>query len=143
MESQKKEEGLSHSSRIRLFDQLPPRNAELIRRFQSAPHACTADRALQRTAVQIEHLAHLVRRLLQKLDPVGGYTQLPELRQIFRAGLLDRIVYRIAAAFVDSDRMGHADSVLQRNAVILARAPAVRVIRPFAQERAIDAMLGV
>ena len=66
-----------------------------------------------------------------------------KLLQIFRAGLLNRIVYRIAAAFIHTDRMGHADSILQRNAVFLARTSAVREVRPFAYEGTVNAMLGM
>ncbi|MOA10118.1 hypothetical protein D3C78_1299940 [compost metagenome] len=78
---------------------------------------------------------------LQKLYAIAAYTQLKEVIEIFGTRLFDGIINRIAAAFIDPDRMGHSNPILQGCTLILAWSAAVRVISAFAEEGAVYTML--
>ena len=64
-------------------------------------------------------------------------------RDIFRAGLRQRIEDRVAAADVRLDRMLRAHAVAQLHVVLVARPAAVRVVRAAREKRAEDAVLHV
>lgn len=124
-----------------LFYQLSARDTKLVGRFEGFPYLGAADFAAQRFGVEVDDLMHLLRRFFEELNTVFGHAQLEKMIQILRARLFDGVVHRVAAAFVHADRVGHADPVLQGSAVLFTRAPAVGVVRTFAEEGTVHAVL--
>ena len=124
-----------------LFHQCALRDAQLVRRFERPPYLGAADVTIDRTAVQVKNFRYLIRGFFQKLHPERADAKLHEMVQIFRTRLFNGVVHGVAAAFIDPNGMGHADAVLQGCTLLLAWTAAVRVVRTFAQERTVHAVL--
>ncbi|MNP69322.1 hypothetical protein D3C76_1654030 [compost metagenome] len=63
--------------------------------------------------------------------------------QVFGAGLFDRIVDGVAAAFIYTNGMGHSDPILKGCTLLFAWSAAVGVVGAFTEEGAVHAVLGM